>query len=55
MDLLGGATVVSSLGASDVYWQIKIDDSNKNKTVFKFQEVVYQLIHMSLRLCNVSK
>ena len=52
LDVLEGANVFSTLDLQSGYWQIAVDDKDREKTAFISRYGLYEYTRMSLGLCN---
>lgn len=53
LDVLGGATMFLTLNLQSGYWQITVDDKDRQKTAFITKWGLYEHTRMPFRLCNV--
>lgn len=49
---MGKVAILSTLDTNSWYWQIEIEDSNKNKTTYTWHRGLYRFIRMTFELCN---
>ncbi len=52
LDVLGGATMFSTLDLQSGYWQIAVDDKDREKTAFITKWAIYEYTQMPFGLCN---
>lgn len=52
LDVLGGATMFSTLDLQSGYWQIAVDDKDREKTAFVTRWGLYEYTRMPFGLCN---
>ncbi len=52
LDALRGSQYLSTLGLYSVYWQVKMDPKNIDKTVFVTHQVLFRFTVMPFGLCN---
>lgn len=50
IDLLGKTTVLSTLDDNSGFWQVEINDANKDKTVFTSHHGLYPFVHITFKL-----
>ena len=52
IDFLDNATVFTTLDCNNGYWQVKIDEEDRDKTTFASHGRLYRFLRMSLGLKN---
>ena len=52
LDQLSGKQIFTTLDAKSGYWQVRMDESLKEKTAFRTSNGLYQFRVMSFSLCN---
>ncbi|GFQ89857.1 transposon Tf2-12 polyprotein [Trichonephila clavata] len=54
LDSLQGSKLFSSIDLSSGYWQIEVDEADREKTTFITPEGLYEFNVMHFRLCNAT-
>jgi len=52
LDLLGAAVVFSTLDLATSYWQIRVDQKDREKTAFITPQGLFEFLTMPFGLCN---